>query len=83
MMIAFPIFLSLAAAVGASSILVIAAAISGISLGYCLCFYADAVFMASAGTGISNLRVIKTVFPYAMVITVLSVIGFLAAGYLL
>lgn len=83
MMIAFPIFLSLAAAVGASSVLVIAAVISGISLGYCLCFYADAVFMASAGTGISNLRVIKTVFPYAMVITVLSVIGYLAAGYLL
>lgn len=83
MLITFPIFLSLAAASGASAILVIAAVISGISLGYSLCFYADAVFMASAGTGISNLRVIKTVFPYAIALTVLSSIGFVAAGFLL
>ncbi len=83
MLITFPIFLSLAAATGASAVLVIAAIISGISLGYCLCFYADAVFMASAGTGISNLRVIKTVFPYAIALTLLSCIGYLAAGHLL
>ncbi len=83
MLIAFPIFLSLAAASGASMVLVIAAVISGISLGYNLCFYADAVFMASAGTGVSNLRVIKTVFPYAMAITALSAVGYTAAGFLL
>lgn len=83
MLIAFPIFLSLAAASGASAILVIAAVISGISLGYSLCFYADAVFMASAGTGVSNLRVIKTVLPYALGLTVLSCIGYITSGFLL
>jgi len=80
MLIVFPIFLPLAAAAGVSQVLVTAAIMSGVSLGYSLCFYADAVFMASAGTGVSNLRIIRTVFPYSVVLTVISAAGFIAAG---
>ena len=80
MLIAMPVFLPLAASAGVSQILTVAAVMSGISLGYRLCFYADAVFMASAGTGVSNLRVIRTVLPYAAVLTVLSCVGYILAG---
>ena len=83
MLIVFPIFLPLAAAAGVSQILITAAIMSGVSLGYSLCFYADAVFMASAGTGVSNLRIIRTVFPYAVVLTLLSAAGYVMCGFML
>lgn len=80
MMIAMPVFLPLAASAGVSLTVTVAAVMSGISLGYSLCFYADAVFMASAGTGVSNLRVIRTVLPYAAILTVLSAAGYILVG---
>ena len=59
---------------------IIAAVMSGIALGYSTCFYADAVFMTTAGTGVSNITIIKTTAPYAAVGAVVAVIGFLLCG---
>lgn len=80
MTVAFPVFLPIAAAVGADPSVVVAAVMSGISMGYCLCFYADAVFMTTAGTGVPNMDIIRTIAPYAVGISVLSAAGYLLCG---
>ena len=41
-----------------------AAVMSGITLGYSLCFYADAVLMTTAGSGVSNITTIKIMTKY-------------------
>lgn len=58
----------------------IAAVMSGITLGYSLCFYADAVLMTTAGSGVSNITNIKATTPYAIGVSVLAIIGFLLCG---
>lgn len=58
----------------------IAAVMSGIALGYSTCFYADAVFMTTAGTGVSNITIIRTTIPYAAGAAVIAVVGFLLCG---
>ncbi len=83
MLISIPIFLPLAIATGASPVLTIAAVMSGIGMGYSLCFYADAVFMTTAGTGVGSITIIKTTIPYAMVLIALSCAGYLALGYMI
>lgn len=81
MMLAIPIFLSLAAASGASALLVLAATMSGVVMGATLCFYSDIIFMTSSGTGVSNLRIIKTILPYTILISAVSTIGYLILGF--
>ena len=83
MLITMPIFLPLAAATGASQLLTLAALMSGIGAGYTLCFYADAVFMTTASTGVANLTIIRTVMPYAVAMTVISAGFFLVMGFVL
>ena len=83
MLITMPIFLPLAAATGASMLLTLAALMSGVGAGYTLCFYADAVFMTTASTGVANLTIIKTVMPYAVSMTVISAVFYLAMGFIL
>ena len=83
MLITMPIFLPLAAATGASMLLTLAALMSGVGAGYTLCFYADAVFMTTASTGVANLTIIKTVMPYAVSMTVISAAFYLAMGFIL
>lgn len=78
--IAVPIFVPLAVAGGVPMFLVLAPLMSGVSMGYGCCFYADAVFMTSAGTGISNLRIIKTSAPYAIGVVLLTAVGYLLCG---
>lgn len=78
--IAIPIFLPLAISSDCPPHLVIAAIMSAAAMGYGCCFYADAVFMTSAGTGVSNLRLIKASLPYAGVAVILTLIGFLVCG---
>ena len=82
MLISIPIFLPLAIAVGASPVLTIAAVMSGIGMGYSLCFYADAVFMTTAGTGVGSITIIKTTIPYAIILIALSCAGYLALGFI-
>jgi hypothetical protein len=60
--------------------MVLAPLMSGVSMGYGCCFYADAVFMTSAGTGVSNLRIIKTSAPYAIGVIILTALAYLACG---
>ncbi len=80
MTIAFPIFMPLALSMAVPPTQMIAAVMSGIAMGYSLCFYADTVFMTTAGTGVSNITIIKTTIPYAVGITVLTVIGLMICG---
>ena len=80
MTVAVPVFLPFALAVGISPVVVTAAIMSGISLGYCLCFYADAVFMTTAGTGVPNTDIIRTMLPYALGLSVLTAAGYLLCG---
>jgi len=78
--IAVPIFIPIALATGVPPELIIAPMMSGVTMGYGCCFYADAVFMASAGTGVSNLRIIKTSLPYALGAVLVTTIGYLIVG---
>ncbi len=79
-LITIPIFVPLSMSLGLDPALVIAAVMSGVAFGSKFCFYSDAVFMTSAGTGISNMTQIKVVAPYILGSAVLSVICFAAAG---
>lgn len=82
MTIAMPVFIPLALSAGVAAPVAVAAVMSGIALGYSLCFYADAVFMTTAGTGVSNITIIRATMPYAAVGGVLAVIGFILTGLL-
>ncbi len=78
--IAVPIFFPIAAATGVPPEFVIAPMMSGVCMGYGCCFYADSVFMSSAGTSVANMRIIKTTAPYALGTIALTIIGYLAVG---
>ena len=80
MTIAVPVFLPMGAAAGVSAPLMIAAVMSGITLGYSLCFYADAVLMTTAGSGVSNITTIKATTPYAIGVAAVSAVGLLLCG---
>lgn len=81
--ISIPIFIPVTLATGIPVKLVIAAIMSAVTLGYSCCFYADSVFMTSAGSEVSNMRIIKTAIPYAAGVAVITLAGYLAAGLLL
>ena len=80
MTITFPIFMPLALSCGVPASLMIGALMSGISLGYNLCFYSDATFMTAAGSGVSNVTIARTALPYALSAAFLAAIGFLIFG---
>lgn len=79
MTIAIPVFIPMGLAAGVAAPLMIAAVMSGVTLGYSLCFYADAVLMTTAGSGVSNLATIRATTPYALAVGGLSVIALLVA----
>lgn len=83
MLITMPVFVPLAIASGASLPLTVAAVMSGICLGYSLCFYADTVFMCTAGTKVPNITIIRTILPYAAIAGVLSCAGFAVCGLMM
>lgn len=78
--IAVPVFIPLAMAMGVEPSLVAAAIMSGVTLGCNCCFYADPVFMTSAGTGVSNMRIVRTTAPYAVLLAVLTAAGYVVVG---
>lgn len=80
-MLAVPIFVPLAVTMGVDPALVIAAIMSGVAFGSKFCFYSDAVFMCSAGTGVANMTQIKVVAPYVLGSAALAFIAFLIAGF--
>lgn len=75
-----PIFIPLAIETGVNPVLVIAAIMSGVAFGSKFCFSSDAVFMTSAGAGISNMTYIKTAAPYVLGSAAIATIGFIIAG---
>ena len=82
-LLTIPIFVPLSTTMGIDPALVVAAIMSGVAFGSKFCFYSDAVFMTSAGTGISNMTQIKVVAPYVLGSAVLAVIFFAAAGLIM
>jgi Na+/H+ antiporter NhaC len=75
-----PIFIPLAQSMGVDSSLVVAAIMSGVAFGSKFCFYSDAVFMTSAGTGVSNMTQIKAVAPYVLSSAAIAAICFVVVG---
>ena len=80
--IALPIFLPMASVAGLSSSIAIACVMSGVTLGGILCFYSDVIFMTVAGTGVSNVSLVKTITPYALIGAVLTAAGYLVLGFI-
>lgn len=79
-LISIPLFIPVAVALQFPVEPIIAAIMCGINMGYGCCFYSDSVFMTAAGTEVSNLRIIKTTLPYAVITVTLTVIAFLVVG---
>lgn len=78
--ITIPIFIPLAISLNIDVSYIIGALMSGITFGCSLCFYSDAVFMTSAGTGLSNLKIVRVAMPYAIGVGIISAIGYLILG---
>ncbi len=78
-----PIVFPLGAALGANPVLIMAAVISGGTFGSHACFYADATLLASQSSGIDNMEHALSQIPYVIISSILSVICFVAAGFLL
>lgn len=81
--IAFPIFLPMAAGMGVYQPLVIGAVMSGVALGSQACLYSDAVFMVAAGTDVPNDTQFRVVVPYVVMGVIPAAVLFLAAGLIL
>ncbi len=82
-LITTPIFIPLSISMGVDPAIVVAAIMSGVAFGSKFCFYSDAVFMTSAGTGVSNMTQIKAVAPYVLGSAVLAALFYLIAGFVM
>ena len=80
--IALPIFLPMAEIAGLSPSIMLACVMSGVTLGGILCFYSDVIFMTVAGSGVSNVNLVKTITPYAIIGGVLTAAGYLIIGFI-
>lgn len=78
-----PILLPICAAIGANPVLTMAAIISGGTFGSHACFYTDATILTARSAGIETIEHALTQFPYVAIATVLSIAGYLVAGYLM
>lgn len=81
-LIAFPLVIPLAQAVGADMGLAVAATVAAGTLGQHCCFYSDGTILVSAATGCDNIRHAMTQLPFAMVAAALASVAFLVAGFL-
>ena len=75
-----PIFIPLAAAIGASLPLTMAAVISGGTFGSHACFYADATVLSSQSSGIDNMEHALSQLPYVAISAGIAIVCFLIAG---
>lgn len=80
--IALPIFLPMAEIAGLSPATTLACVMSGVTLGGILCFYSDVIFMTVAGSGVSNVKLVKTITPYAVIGGILTAVGYLIIGFM-
>ena len=78
-----PIFIPLAAAIGASIPLTMAAVISGGTFGSHACFYADATVLSSQSSGIDNMEHALTQLPYVVISAGVAIVCFLVSGFVM
>ena len=81
-LIAFPLVIPLAQALGADLVLAVAATIAAGTLGQHCCFYSDGTILVSAATGCDNISHALSQLPFAMIAAGLACAAFLAAGVL-
>lgn len=78
-----PILLPMCESLGADPVLTMAAIISGGTFGSHACFYTDATILSANSAGIDNMEHAISQLPYVMIAAILSMIGFLIAGYVM
>ena len=78
-----PIFIPLAAVLGANIPLTMAAVISGGTFGSHACFYADATVLSSQSSGIDNMDHAFSQLPYVGISAGVAIVCFLVAGFAL
>lgn len=83
MLLTVPIFIPLAFEMGVDPRLTLAALLSGVGLGYSTCFYGDTIFLTASGTEVSNMTIVRTTLPYAVILLIISVAGFTALGIMM
>ena len=76
-----PIFMPVTFELGVNPCLIVAAMMSGIALGSQSCFFADAVIMTSAGTGITPVTQVKAILPYVGIVAAISCVLFGICGF--
>ena len=81
--IALPIIIPLAMAIGVSMPLVVGACISAGVFGSHICFYSDATVLTSAACGCDNFRHAFTQMPYGFIAAGLSFIGYAIMGFVM
>lgn len=81
--IALPIVIPLATALGANPFLAIGAVCSAGVWGSHICFYSDATILSSAATGCDNFRHAITQIPYGLLAAGLTTIALLIAGFVM
>jgi Na+/H+ antiporter NhaC len=80
--IAMPIVIPLAFALGANPFIAVSAVCSAGIFGSHICFYSDATILTSAATGCDNFRHAITQAPYGLIGAVLAAISFLVVGFM-
>lgn len=78
-----PVLLPLGASVGASTVLVMAAILSGCAFGNHACFYCDTTVLASHGAGLDNLEHAGSQLPYVLIGAAVSIVGFIILGFVM
>lgn len=80
--IALPIVIPLAGAVGANPFLVVGAVVSAGVWGSHICFYSDATILSSSASGCDNYQHAITQLPFGLMAAALAAVAFLVAGHL-
>lgn len=79
--IAIPIVIPIAQALGVNPVIVIGAVTAAGCFGSHICFYSDATILTSAATGCNNFDHALTQAPYGIIGAVIAAIGFLITGF--
>lgn len=80
--IAMPIVIPLAAALGANPFVAVGAVISAGAFGSHICFYSDLTILSSSSAGCENFRHAVTQLPYGLIGVTLSAILYLVTGFI-
>lgn len=78
-----PIVFPLASALGANSVLVMGAIVSGGAFGSHACFYGDATVLASTGACIDNMEHTVSQLPYVLIASAITIVGYLICGFVM